>query len=335
MAGRRGGDAQSYWASRLASPDFARDLGELLRGELQALAELRIGDLIDREQGRRIIRHVEARLVDRVALADVAVAIGKRLGRRTERRRDSLLDLLDADVVSDLEGILDEATRLTPRAERFVSALMGQDFMHGLFTDLIYSALISFYRRADPLFGGLGMRMLEPQIKSFIRSFMPMVQERATAFIVRPDNQRVAAALARFALRQVLGLPLAAWGEIGRAAPRQQTALRRAARNADLSVLVREAAVALWDELYAAVANRRLGELLRVDREALWLAQRGVEMVLPLLARPLVIAFIAAEAAASPAAQPAASARTAPARRRTKAAAAAPQRPRRRAAKRS
>jgi hypothetical protein len=208
MAGRHvhiGTVEERYWATRVQSAAFKRALTELLRDELLALAGARIGNVFEHERGRRFIRQWDARVVDREAIAELALGVNRRLTRRLARRKDSLLDLLDPALVADFEAVLEQTARLTPRTEALITRLMGQDFMRGLFTDLIYAALVSFYQRVDPLFGGLGVRALETQIKSFIGYFMPMVQKRATAFAIAPDNQRIASGFGQVFVRQLLG----------------------------------------------------------------------------------------------------------------------------------
>lgn len=302
MAGQRvhkGAAEERDWATRVRSADFKRALTELLRDELRALAGARIGDVFEHEWGRRFIRQWDARAVDRAAIAELALDIDRRINRRLARRTNSLLDLLDPTLVADFEAVLEQTARLTPRAEAFITRLMGQDFMRGLFTDLIYTALVSFYQRVDPLFGGLGVRVLEPQIKSFIGYFMPMVQERATAFAIAPGNQRIAAAFARGFIRQLLGVSLGRWAELAAAGPRQsvEALVRRAVSNARLGALLQQVALAVWDEIHAAIGQRRVGDLLRLEAQASWHAERWVEAILPVLARPAVLAFIGDEAA--------------------------------------
>ena len=302
MAGRRGGSytaEQRYWAARVRSPAFKRALIGMLEGELRALANARIGDVLEREAGPRLIRRWRSSAVDRAAIAELALDVNRRLTRRLARRRDSLLELLDPALVAELDAVFEQFARLTPRGEEFIALLMGQEFMRGLFTDLIYSALVSFYRRVDPLFGGLGVRVLEPQIKSFINYFMPIVQARAAAFATAPANQRIAAAFARAIARQLLARLTA---PLGRARGRRSASVDGSvrARSGGQRQVGRPRATGSagrWDELYAAIAPRKVGDLLGLDAQALRRAERAVDTILPALARPAVLAFIGAEVA--------------------------------------
>jgi len=296
---RREAAGDGYWAARVRSPAFKRALAALMRDELRTLAAEPVGNLLTRERGRRLIREWDARLVDRTAMVDVALDGNRRLTRRLGKRTQSLLDLLDPALVADLDAVVARGTGLTARAKTFIAGMMEQDFMRGLFTDLIYSALVSFYQRVDPLFGGLAVRALEGQIKAFIRFFMPMVEARATAFAIAADNQAIVVSFARALVHRLLGVPLGRWAELAEAGPRRsaEAFVRQAARDTKLAALLQQAVLAAWDELYAAVRHRRVGELVRVEQQASWLAERCAELLLPALARPGIIAFLTAETA--------------------------------------
>ena len=302
MAARRGtgtGAGGDYWAARVRSPAFKRALVAVVRDQLRALAAEPIGALLDRERVRQLMREWDARVVERAAMVEVVLESGRRLGRRLTKRSQSLFDLLDPALLDELDAVIADQMRLTPRAEAFIARLMGQEFMRGMFTDLIYSALVSFYRRVDPIFGDLAVRALEGQIKSFIRLFMPMVQKRATAFAIAADNRGIVAGFARAVVHQLFGVPLGRWVSLAEAGPRQsiETLLRHAATNPRLVELGRQASLAAWDELHAVLRHRTLGELLRLDAQATWLAERAAALVSSALERPAVLEWIAAEAA--------------------------------------
>jgi hypothetical protein len=95
--------------------------------------------------------------------------------------------------------------------EEFVGDIMRQEFVRRLFTDSIFTSIVSFNQRINPFFGGLTMRVLEDQITGFIRLFMPMLIEQATAFAVSKDNQRIALDFARQELFRPLGIRDAVW----------------------------------------------------------------------------------------------------------------------------
>ena len=80
--------------------------------------------------------------------------------------------------------------------------------------------------------------------------------------------------------------------------------IRNAVKNTKLGTLTRRVALAVWDDLYGAIRSRRVGDLLRLEAHADWLAARCVDVIRPALSRPHVLRFIAAEMALAAAAPP-------------------------------
>jgi hypothetical protein len=285
-----------YWDKRLGSRAFSQALTDALARELRLLAQARVADVLDPEWIRAAIRGWDTRLIDRARLAELVVAVHRRATGRLRRRRESLLDVLDRQLVADFETLLAAGAE---RTEAFVGDLMRQEFVRRLFTDIIFTAIVSFNQKVNPLFGGLTMRVLEDQIKGFIRMFMPMLLEQATAFVVNPDNQRIGRDFTREVMRQLLDQPLHAFAVTAAPAQRRQVeaAIRRAVRDARLDAVIREAALATWDDLYGVLREQRVGEVIRLDEQADWLAEQCVRIILPVLARPEVVRLIASEAA--------------------------------------
>jgi hypothetical protein len=294
-----------YWARRVASPAFRRGLTEIIAAELRALAKQRVGQVIDPAAVRELIAHWDTRIAARGALAEAAIGAGRRTARRLAGRRDALADLLDDELVAEIEATIDAGLELSERGRDFITALMERELIRGLFTDLIFTALVSFQRKANPLFGALAVRALEDQIKSFIGLFMPMLQAQAIAFAVDRTNQRAVLDFARAVARQLLATPIGRYADVAASASGDAlaTLVRHAAANDRLAELGQRAALIAWDDLFAEVKQRRIGDLVRLEAHADWIAARAVAALLPLLQRPSVLAFIAAEVDAAQAPQ--------------------------------
>ncbi|MBX3026402.1 hypothetical protein KF840_15950 [bacterium] len=295
---------EQYWRRRFAAPAFRRALTATIADALRALARQRVGQVIDPVAVRELIDQWDLRIVDRPALTERAIAGARRSARRLAGRREALADLLDEGFLAEIETAIDAGLELGGGGRELLAALMERELVRGLFTDLIFTALVSFQRRANPLFGALAVRALEDQIKGFIGLFMPMLQAQAIAFAVDRANQRAVLDFARAVARQLLAAPIGGYAALaaGKTGASLATLLRHAAANDRLAELGRRAARIAWDDLFAEVKNRRLGELLRLDAHADWIAARAVAALLPLLASPGVLALIAAEVAAASAA---------------------------------
>lgn len=288
---------ESYWGKRVRSKAFKRALTDTLTCELKLLAKERVADVLDAELIRTAIREGDPRLISRDMVADLIIQANRRATRRLSRRRESLFDVLDRQLVADIEALLTEQAEHSTQAEEFVSTIMQQEFVRRLFTDIIFTAIVSFNQKVNPLFGALTMRVLEEQIKGFIRLFMPMLLDQATAFALSQGNQRIAIDFAREIVRQLLDQPLRNYALTTSPAQRKkvEAVIRKAVANTKLQAAIREATLVVWDDLYGTVRNQRVGDLLRLNEHAEWFAERAIEVILPVLTRPHIARLVAAE----------------------------------------
>jgi hypothetical protein len=246
---------------------------------------------------RELIGERTVRLVDPPVLADLVVHGMRAVAANLERGNRSLRRLLGADLARSVDALLDEGPAGSARAGDLVANLMRQEFMQRLFTDIVFTSILSFNERVNPFFGRFAVGLLEDQIRAFIRLFMPMILDRAAAFAVSPHNQKLLFALARSIGKRLLDVPLAAYLAMLSGAQKKQ--LRRivaqSVGDAELQALSQEVALATWDSLYARVRNERVGKLLRLDAHAAWLAERLAKALLPLLSRPAFLRLAASQ----------------------------------------
>jgi hypothetical protein len=286
-----------YWERRIRSKDFARNLTALLTEEIASLSRERIGDLLDPKLVRKSIEEWDAKTINQRFLANLVIQANRLIEERLREKNQSLLGLLDRDWGADIESILEEDVVFSKHMEDLVAKMMRQEFVRSLFTDIIYTSIVAFNEKINPLFGGLTMGMVEEQVKRFIRLFMPMVQQRATRFAINATNQRIFLAFSRSIVRELLAEPLPHYFAMVTPGQRKKVErlIRKSIGNSKLQPLAREMTLAIWDDLYKRVKNRKVGELLRLEEQAGWLAERGVEMILPALSRPRILDFVATE----------------------------------------
>lgn len=155
---------------------------------------------------------------------------------------------------------------------------------------------MSFNRKVNPL-GNLALLAMDTQVKSFIRMFMPMLQRQATTFLVDRKNRALFADFARAAARRVLDEPVAQLSALFDQISDEEAeaVIQKTARNPHVRRLVRDSARLLTHAALAHLGRRRIGDVLLLDDNLDWLAQRIVEPLLALLARPHVAAFIERE----------------------------------------
>jgi hypothetical protein len=290
-----------FWTTRLRSATFKQALTRAVTSELHALAGERVADVIDAELVRTFIREWDTRVIGRDTVADLVILSQRRTRQRLRAQRGSLAGLLGRELLDEIDDLLAAPAEPSRRTEEFVATLMQQELVRRLFTDVIFAAIVSFYQRVNPLFGALTTRVLEEQIKGFIGLFMPTLLQRATAFVISATNQRVALQFVRSIVRELLEAPLRSYTGMVAPGRKQAEALTRTlVTDARLARVTRNAALAVWDDLYEILRDQKVGELVRLETHARWLAERSVEIILPLLQRPSVRRFIATEMARTP-----------------------------------
>jgi len=296
-ASARSSKDRSYWRGRIRSAAFREALIDTLAAEIRRLSTTRVRDLVDAGEIRRLIAERPPPLVDHKALADLIVQITGVITRQLAARNSSILELLDEQMAARIEAILDEDLVLSEAMEDFVRRIMQQEFVEQLFTDIIYSSIVSFNQRVNPLFGRMTIMALEDQIKGFIRFFMPMAQKQAVAFATSRKNQAVFFDFTRAILRNVLNQPISRLLSTLSAKQRKkaESLIRHAVGDDSVNALLRDTALAVWDEVYEKIGPRKVGELLHLSANARWLAERGASVLVPVLARPEIARLAADE----------------------------------------
>lgn len=289
--------AELRWERRLRSREFHGALRELVAGQIDTVARRPIKDLLDPGLVRSFLERRGPRFLKRADLADLAEHVAGRVMEELKARNKSLLGLLDRELSATIDSILDEELVLSRGMEEFVATLMQQEFIKRLFTDIIYTSIVSFNERVNPIFGRLAMGMMEDQIKNFIGLFLPLVLKQATAFAVSRNNQAILFSFTRSIVRQVLSEPIPGFFALASPGMRRklQRLLRQALSDERIDTLTGELSLAIWEDVYARIKNRRLGDLVDLDAHGDWLAERLLEALLPALAAPEVVRFVAAE----------------------------------------
>jgi hypothetical protein len=300
---------ERYWARRIRSPAFRRELGELITRELKGLSQERVRNVIDPDLVRRVIQEWDSKIINEQLVTDLVIAASGRVATQLRKRSASVRAAIDPPVAADIEALLQQRLRLSRRSEDLVSAIMRQEFVRRLFSDIIFTSIVAFHEKVNPVFGGITVRLLQEQIRGFINFFMPMLQKQAVAFAVTKDNQRILMDFVRAIVRHVLDEPLAGYADFvsswqqKRVSAVLRKAVADAAASGKLEQLIREMALAVWDGVYRDIRDKRVGDVLRLERRAGWLAQRCVDAIMPVLSRPAVVQFVAAEVALAAAAQ--------------------------------
>lgn len=284
------------WRRRLRSPQFRRDIEAVVRAEIAEMAALPVREVIDAGKIRAALGEIDVGAVRADAVAQVTVRVNERVEKRLRKERRSIDDLVSDEVRAEIDALLDEGLPNPEALEEILAQVLRQKFVRRLLAELVHSAILAFNKRVNPFFGGITAAMLDAQIKSFIELGMPMLQEQAVAFALRPANQQFAVDLARSLIRGALAEPL---GElVPRASASQRKHIERLVVRVVESERFRDAAPAVaqrvWDEVYAEIRDKKLGQLVDEQRLSATLAAPVAEAAVALLSRPRVAAFLSA-----------------------------------------
>jgi hypothetical protein len=288
-----------YWQKRFSSREFRTKLTALLESEIGLLGREPVKNVVDARQVRKAIEELRTGLLDRRALADLIIHVGRRSETRMRKQRKSVLEALGPDLVAGVNSVLEADVSLSENVEELIAQTLRQEFIHNLFVEIIHTSIVSFNKRVNPLFGGLTSSMLEGQIRSFIRMFMPMIQEQAVAFAISKSNQRVFLDFSRSIVRLLLDVPLASFASMVSAQQRKQIdkLIKQAVDDERLAKLGKQFALSVWDDVYPKISKRKVGDLIDVEKHGAALADRLADLILAGLTRPGIIELVAEEVA--------------------------------------
>lgn len=300
MASRRksSGEATSgRWQQRLAARELRVGLEAAIEKELRHVAGLKLEELVEPEAVHGWIDAFDTAAIDEKHLTDLIAAASDAIAGVLRESKRCGSELLGAHAGAQIETLLFDTDGASEGLEDLITSLMHQEFTRQLFTEIVFTSIVSFNKKVNP-FGGFAMRAMEDQIKGFIRLFMPMIQSQAAAFAV--DNQAAVLELTRKLIGEALQRPLAE--QVRDPSAKRRAAgtalLRHALKNTQLEKLSRDAAHAAWDAIWAKAGKLTVGALVHLDKHAQALANGLVEVILPWLAHPPLLEWIAGEIAA-------------------------------------
>ncbi len=284
------GGAQSAWQKRMRSAGFRSQLAAALRSDVEDLAGSRVEEVVDAAALRRAVAAAGPELFDPKSFAEIFVHAANRAEGRAAKQSRSLQDLLDPGMVSAVGDLLDQDLDRPGVYDDLVASVIRQEFFAKLFAEIIHSAIVSFNKRVNPLFGGIATSVLEDQIKGFIALGMPMLQEQAVAFALSPANRRFATDLSRSVMRGLSQEPLKTL------VPRTSTRHHRQAerliadllRSPQFQGATTRALLTGWDDVYPKLRRRKLGELVDMEAFAGVIAEPAAVAIADALARPAV-----------------------------------------------
>lgn len=269
------------------------DLSAALKIILSDFASMTVGELLSRDDVISLIEKVKPEIID----AKYVVKLGRKIADRVAKSvgDDDLAanDFLDAKLKKAFDDILDVDIELTESSKEFVGKVMRANFIRSLFTDVIHITLVNFYKKLNPLFGGLATKMLDTQIRSFIEMFIKIVLDHAVSFVVSPSNVSLFSDFAREVARLLMEEPVEKMSDqlSERHRDKIENAVILAMSNNALHKKLRELGIKIIEDIWPEIEAIRISELVvikKIDDDLLVLLAK---MISPVLLHPQLINF--------------------------------------------
>lgn len=285
------------WQKRLRSREFQKKFKKFLLDLLHELSEKKVAQLVDYKSIRKIVEEADGDLIDPDITTEWITLTLETVEKTLCLKNQSLANLVDPKLITSLENILSEGIVFSKHSEVFLARIMEQEFIRHLFIDLIHLSIVAFYKKVNPIFGGLTMQILEKQIKGFIGIFIPYVQKKATEFIIASHNQGIFLDFARSVLNMLLHEPFSHY--VGMLSPSQKKKLagliREGVKDATLREATKHLTLTVVDSLYKAFEDKKIGDMISLKKQGGWLADKAANLLIPTLSLPVFCDFLAKE----------------------------------------
>jgi hypothetical protein len=287
-----------HWNQRVHSKAFKVALKKFYLDDMTELSKMRLGDVVDDKIVRRMIREFEFDIFDQKEMTQLVLSQYYATTNFLKKKNFPVSQLLDAKTIRSIEKVVDENVIHPKQFEKILKKIMEQEFIGKFFTDMVHLSIVSFYKKVNPIFGGITVSLLEKQIKGFIGLFIPLVQERATAFVVSPENQALLIQFCRNIFLMMLDEPMGRFVTTPSVKKKKQieTLLREGQVTQEAVLITRQGLLIVFDECYKTLSKKRLKDLFNLNPKNLnWLASNIVEIALPQLQRAHVQEFFVKE----------------------------------------
>jgi hypothetical protein len=284
-------------AERMESDAFVQGLAQALSQTFRDLADTPLGEILDRKLTRQLIATVDFSLLKEKPVLAAGTAVVSAIEKMWQRNKLSANKLLDKKMRQKVEDILAVEIELSENARVLVDRVMKSNFVASLYTDVLHVTIVGFYKKINPLFGGLATKVLESQIKSFIQLFIKIVLDRATEFVVKKDNVALFSEFTREVIRMLLNEPVYHFFAEASPAHRERIGAfaREALHNRALEKTLGQLIGESFDAVYDTLKTKCLADILDLDVVIANYSDIAAELLRDQLCRDPVLGFLAAE----------------------------------------
>ena len=282
---------------RISTASFKKALTHTVGEEIELLANQSFRQVFDDKSVRAAIKAWDNSALRAAAIAEAVVQIQLQIEKRLRKQRQPLVDLVDGDLIDDIEALLGAEMPSPDALEDLVAQAIRQEFVEALFADIIHSAIVSFNKRVNPLFGGIATSVLEDQIRGFIKLMMPMLQDQAISFVLLQSNRQIVSELSSSITRTILAQPLAGLVPQTSAKYRKrvQGLIEEVLNDDRTEAAAKRVMLDLWTDLYSHFKNKKIGTIFDPRILASCIAEPAAEILIVVLSRSKIAELLTTE----------------------------------------
>lgn len=257
-----------YCAQRVKSVDFRRHLKQFFIEQWNETSQLTVGSLWDFKVTKKIVLNRGFDLSEN--LAKLILEHSGAYSVLEKKSKMTLWNLFDKASHDFLTHSWYSQQHLSPFVKNLIEKIFQKEIVGELFIDLIHLSIVSFYKKVNPILGGVASHMMDKQIRGFIRLFIPIVQKRAYEFVVLESNQRALMKLVHEVFMMIGQEPLETFIQMG-SSKKSTKKWRETVKNVKLSQAgkkyLSQVILSFLKKLHDSLADKKVNQVLSLNKK--------------------------------------------------------------------
>lgn len=288
---------KEYLQERVESKAFKKSLEKIIYKQIQKGLKLPIKDVLPYEIGRQFIDEFDVFMFNPASFIQIFQLFLQSLEYYFEDTNETLIDFLGQSSVKDIENILNEKYVMSENVERIVREVMHSDFIKSLFTEAVHLSIVSFYKKVNPIFGGMTAKVVEKQVKGLIKPLIKIVVDSAAEYVIRKENQQQLTEFLKNLMILIVNEPVEnVFLEFSpRHRKKSETLLKNLAKNSTFEKKMRKIILYTYEYMYEQISTQKVELFIAKESQVKKLAYWGIEFLLVVIKQDEVISFLADE----------------------------------------
>lgn len=288
---------QKQVLQRVQSREFKTALSRAMESEIRDVSKMKIGDYLDAGAVRNLVKHSNSFLLSQNNFTGLIKTQVAALEDYFGKKNISISEILDSKTKQKMSALMTEKYVMSDNAKEFVGKIIRSEFITGLFVNVIHVTLVSFYKKVNPIFGGITTAILENKIKAFIEVMIKVILDQAVSFVVSPANQENLARFSHTVIELLLKEKVIHFFEEMTAERRKKiyALAESVAFSKKIQAQAQEIFLKVFDDFYLSVKNQKAGDFFKLKGQEKTLAGDVADLVIPCLKHKPVVDFLVQE----------------------------------------